>query len=201
MKIPSYLSTYLLFLSMLTLVTGMSQEMQEVSILEADASWGKEVIKFPVAWAPKMTMEGFEELRFAPGWSDITSEQFWTYILAWNIKTKNPLTPTEIETNLENYFDGLMKPNHWAISFPEPLVLFVKNEKQRTRKYFIGKMKYFDGFHTGKVITTNIKAEQFFCNQTNRTIVIFRISPKELDHPVWDTLATIKRKPTSCESK
>jgi hypothetical protein len=180
---------------------GMSQGLQIVSILEADSLWRKEIIKLPVEWAPNITINGFEELRFASGWSGVNSDQFWSYALAWDIKATAPLPYKEIELNLENYFDGLMKPNHWAASFPEPLVLFIKPIKQNTPNCFQREMEYFDGFHTGKVMTENIMAEQFYCKETGKTVVVFRISPKALEHPIWAELASIKKKPAHCGSQ
>ncbi len=190
----------LLYITLLISTAALCQDLQDLSILAADASYGKEIIKLPVDWAPNMNIEGFEELRFSPGWNELESPQFWSYVLAWNIKRPSPLSTSEIEQNLEQYFDGLMKPNHWATAFPEPVVVLFPSEDKNTKQQFKGRMKYFDGFYTGKMMTTYILAEQTFCATTQRAIVVFRISPKTIDHEVWKELATIQKKPNSCNS-
>jgi len=176
-----------------------SQNETEPSILSAHENWRKEVIKFPIEWAPNLKLKGFEELRFAPAWSDPESDQFWSTVMAWKVNASNKLTKQEIENNFEAYFDGLMKPNHWATTFPRPTVLFIPNPEKEEPQLLIGKMKFFDGFHTGKLMTQNIKVEQHFCETTNKAIILFRFSPMNFDHPIWEKLNNIIRKPTSCE--
>ncbi len=175
------------------------QDFRESSILSANDNWGKEIIKFPIEWAPKLILEGFEELRFSPHWSNAESDQFWSLIMAWKVNSSDELTTKEIEENFEAYFDGLMTPNHWATTFPKPTVIFVLNPEKDVTHSLVGKMKLFDGFHSGKLISLNIKVEQHFCKNVNKTIIIFRISPKNFEHTIWDELNNIIRKPMSCE--
>jgi hypothetical protein len=176
-----------------------AQQAEALSILKAEENWGKEIIQFPVDWAPGMTLNGFEELRFAPGWADPESEQFWTLVMAWSVASDAPLSTKDITHNLERYFTGLMIPNHWATQFPDP-VLILKNHKNNEESADLtGKMKFFDGFHTGKMISANIKAEQFFCEDKQRTYVLLRFSPKTYDHPVWDALQGIRSISDLCD--
>jgi len=175
---------------------GLGQE-QDLKILKADSLWGKEIIKFPVDWAPGMTLNGFEVLRFSPEWNNPGSPQFWSLVLAWKVKVDTLLTLKEIKHNLERYFDGLMKPNHWATEFsgPEVTLAFSKTEKS---KLLVGKMKIFDGFHTGKTIVINMLARQTYCNDEGKTIVVFRLSPKDYEHRIWEELKAITLLPGSC---
>ncbi|MEX0272802.1 MAG: hypothetical protein AB3N16_00315 [Flavobacteriaceae bacterium] len=175
------------------------QDLTEPSILSASDDWGKEIIKFPIEWAPKLTLKGFEELRFAPFWSDPKSDQFWSLVMAWKVKASGKLTTKAIEDNFEAYFDGLMIPNHWATTFPKPSVVLVQNPERNVPHSLIGKLKLFDGFHTGQRITLNVQVEQHFCDTTHTSNIIFRLSPKYFEHAIWDELNNIVRKPTSCE--
>lgn len=57
----------LLFAVSLAITTfAIGQEVEHLPFLEADSSWGSEIIPFPVDWAPGMTLTGYEELLFAP---------------------------------------------------------------------------------------------------------------------------------------
>jgi len=181
------------------LATAFSQNTTEASILIAEDNWGKEIINFPIDWAPNLNLEGFEELRFSPFWSDPKSDQFWSLVMAWNVDTTHALTTEELESNFEAYFDGLMKPNHWATTFPRPTVVFIPSSEKDSTHSIIGKMKLFDGFHTGESITLNITIEQHFCELSQKSIILFRISPKNFEHAVWKELNAVTRDPSSCE--
>ncbi|WP_422105072.1 hypothetical protein [Winogradskyella sp.] len=175
------------------------QDSIELSILSADDNWSKEIITFPVDWAPNLTLKGFEELRFSPFWSNPKSTQFWSLVMAWKVNATSTLTIEALEDNFEAYFDGLMKPNHWATTFPQPTVVFLPNPEKDSANGIIGKMRLFDGFHTGKSITLNIKVEQYFCETIDKAIIIFRLSPKDFEHSIWNELNAIIRTPRSCE--
>jgi len=148
-------------------------------------------------WAPDVDLIGYEELRFSPSWSDAEREGFWSLVMAWEVNASDELTIKEIGKNFEAYFDGLMKPNHWATTFPSPVVVFIPNPEKEENFSLIGKMKFFDGFHTGKIVTQNILVEQHFFKDLKKTVLIFRISPQSFEHVIWDSLKTMVRKPTS----
>lgn len=167
----------------------VGKEKEELSIFENPNNWKQEIIKFPIDWAPKLKLTGFEELLFTPKWSDPQSDEFWSLLIGWKVNTNAPLTLKEIEYNLYSYFDGLMKPNHWAKKFPEPKVI-LKNHKNS----FNGIMTFFDGFHTGKVITVNIQGDQHFFKDHKKSIVSFRLSPQNYNSEVWNSLNNIKPK-------
>ncbi|WP_299715507.1 hypothetical protein [uncultured Tenacibaculum sp.] len=180
-----FLTSLLLF----QITSVFPQDKNELQIFENKNNWKKEVIKFPIEWAPKFKLTGFEELLFSPNWNKPKNHQFWSLVIGWKIDSKNPISLEEITTNFKGYFDGLMKPNHWAKDFPDPQVS-LKNSK----KGFIGSMTFFDGFHTGKIINVNIKGNQFFDPYLKQSIITFRISPKEYGNPIWDYLNEIKVK-------
>lgn len=175
-------------------IFAFGQVKDSLAIFKNSKKWGKEIIKFPIDWAPDLKITGFEELLFAPNWSDKKDDNFWSLVIGWNIETKKPLPLKKIENNFKGYFDGLMKPNHWAKEFPNPEVNFIKNSDTN----FSGKMKLFDGFHTGKVIDINIEGEQIFCKKHDKTIIIFRLSYKTTEHKIWKTLKEIELKEKFC---
>ncbi len=169
------------------------------TLVNIDKSWGREIIAFPIDWAPKVALSGYEELRFAPGWDQEAHPNFWSIVIIWNVAQQKLLTVSEIATNMEDYFDGLMKPNHWAIEFPEPSIQLETTSEGKTEMTFMGTLCFFDGFHTGKVITVQLQGSQQFCTDTNRSLVLFKITPQEFEHDIWTTLNAIKLLPSSCE--
>lgn len=174
--------------------TVLSQEKETISIFNNTKNWKTEIINFPIDWAPNLKLTGFEELLFMPNWSNPKSDEFWSLVMGWKVSAANPLSLKEIEHHFKSYFDGLMKPNHWAKEFPKPEVNFSKNSD----KNITGKMKLFDGFYTGKIIEINIQLEQFFCEKQQKSMLIFRLSPKEYHHKIWETLSEIQLKKPIC---
>ncbi|MEZ4780003.1 MAG: hypothetical protein R2786_11560 [Flavobacteriaceae bacterium] len=173
----------------------LSQETTQ-AILTPNTPWVKEIISFPTPWAPKLTVQGFEELRFAPGWKNPKSDAFWTLVMSWNIDSEEPITAKTIEHYLESYYDGLMTPNHWATTFPPPNALF---QESTTANQYQGKIKLFDGFHTGAMMTMHVLAEVTYCPNIQRSILLFRISTQEVGTPIWEQLQAITVLPTVCE--
>ncbi len=176
----------------------ISAQEEDFTIVEADTTWRQEIIKFPIDWAPRMNVNGFEELRFAPHWPDKNHEEFWSLVMSWSVITDSEISLEDIKLNLEGYFDGLMKPNYWAKEFPEPKVTFFEFTKTAKGKSFKGTMRFFDGFHTGEPITTHILGSQVLCTTTGKSIIIFKFSPQEYGSPVWDQLNTIEMKDHIC---
>ncbi|CAL2102030.1 conserved protein of unknown function [Tenacibaculum sp. 190130A14a] len=180
------------FATVLFVGMGHAQKKETLSIFENPNGWKQEVIKFPVKWAPDVKFTGFEELLFAPNWSDAKSDDFWSLVMGWKIESSKALALKEISKGFKNYFDGLMKPNHWAQEFPEPKV-FLKEKNNG----FTGKMIVFDGFHTGKVITLNISGSQQYSKKDLISTITFRISPKDKTNPIWNQLDKVTIKETS----
>lgn len=160
---------------------------QDQYLVKADSTWGKEIIKFPIDWAPKLSIQGYEELTFAPQWQNKNHENYWSLIMLWNIKTDKALPRYEIEYNLLHYFDYLMKPNHWAQEFPLPELNITDGSAQNSNA-FNAQLSFFDGFYTGKVITTNITVSQKFYAETKKAIIVIKISPQPYSASIWKTL-------------
>ena len=184
--------TFILILCLFSSFTCLvAQNKQQFAIVQADSTWSKEIILFPIDWAPDLTLDGFEELRFSPNWDKPENSEFWTLALSWKVNTPNTLSLKEIQFNLAHYFDGLMKPNHWATEFAEPKVTLQLTEVENEITHYIGQIDFFDGFHTGKPISTYFNATQRFCKASKSTIIVFLISSQEKTHPIWEELNTI----------
>lgn len=149
-----------------------------------------------------MPYKGAEEARFPKGWSDVESRNFWSYVFAWQIEYQEEMTTTELEKNIEIYFNGLMdidnrRKSDSSINYS--VALFVQNSApDASAKEYTGKVRTFDGFTTKKPFALNIQVQKYDCPQKNRTIVIFRFSPKPFDNDVWDYLNEVKLADEGC---
>ena len=197
-KSPLPLKSLLIALLLSVAVGANAQETSQLAIVKADSTWGKEIIKFPIDWAPEITFKGFEELRFAPQRTNMEHEEFWTLVLSWSVQTTKEISQKELEFNFYHYFDMLMKPNHFAQEFPEPELLFYDYDVNNTDTLFKGKMTFFDGLISGKMITVNILGSQTLCKTIGKAYVIFKISPQQFTHPIWEKLEKITLKDDNC---
>jgi len=170
------------------------------SILSAPDNWQSEIIPFPLGFAPAIGFVGFEDLRFSPGWSDSTSQEFWAYSFAWYIEMDSAMTESKLTESFNIYYDGLMgvvfknqADTTNSTQLDKTLCLFVK-----TNAGFTGKMRVYDAFFTKDYMTLNIKVKESFCPKTNKQIILCNISPKTFDHAVWKIFNDVRLK-VKCE--
>lgn len=169
--------------------------------LSADPDLAKELLQLPVDFAPAMTFKGLEDLRFLKGWNKADSLTYWSYAFAWDVDQKTPLTKLDFETNLNLYFDGLMRLEQRSKEYNVPMTSskFRKSKNVNGIIYYTGEIKTFDGFFEMKPLTFNVRAEQHYCPNIERTIVLFKFSPQDYDSRVWNDLDNIKIPNDICE--
>jgi len=163
-------------------------------IIKAPETWNSELINFPLAFAPEIQLEGFEDIRFAPGWADPSSDQFWTYHFTWVLEKPVELDAASLESTLTLYFDGLAKTvldqtsdNSVTEEPAQPICQF-----QGTGNRFTGTVKIFDAFHTMNVITLNIIVRERNCTASGKQLISFELSPKPFDHQIWNIFKNVQ---------
>ena len=184
--------TIILLLSNSILLSG--QEKEHLFFLETDSTWRKEMFIFPIGFARDINYKGVEDARFPVGWEKQDSPNFWSYAFAWNIEHSEAITETELEVDLQKYFNGLMK---WQKTSVEVL----KKEETNNRAEYKGKVKTKDAFFTKEPMTLNVLIEKIYCEQQKKSIILFRFSPKEFGDDVWQKLeeVTLPVSIASCE--
>lgn len=168
---------------------------QEIeTVLSAPDNWQSEIIPFPLGFAQEIDFVGFEDLRFAPKWSDSTSHEFWAYSFVWYIEKGPAMSEDKLTETFNLYYDGLMgvnvnskADNANSPKLDKTLCLFLETDDG-----FIGKMRVYDRFFTKDYITLNIKVKETFCPEMNKQIILCDISPKDLEHEVWEIFDDVK---------
>ena len=183
---------FFLFATCSVIIFGQEKE----TVLSAPDNWQSEIIPFPMGFAPTIDFVGFEDLRFAPGWSDSTSQELWTYMFVWYIEMDSAMTESKLTESFNSYYDGLMgidfKNQADTTNFNQldkTLCLFVK-----TNEGFSGKMRVYDAFFGKDYMILNIKVKESFCPKTNKQIIVCEISPKAFDHETWAIFDDVKLK-------
>lgn len=175
----------ILFIFTISSLITIGQESE--SVLSAPDNWKSEIIPFPLGFAQEIDFVGFEDLRFAPNWTDSTSQEFWTYTFVWYIEKGPAMTENKLTETFNMYYDGLMgvdqnneTDNASSIKLDKTQCSFIK-----TNDGFTGKMRVYDRFFTKDYMTLNIKVKETFCPEMNKQIILCDISPKEFSHEVW----------------
>jgi hypothetical protein len=184
-------------------IYSFGQQKEEINLLQADSTWGKEIIQVPFWFAPEINFNGHEDIRFAKGWGDINSAGFWTYVFAWDIDLKTQPTTVFFEDNLKLYFDGLMKVvnEDTLITIPKTKAALIVKEQKDMIPTFAGTIETYDAFTTKKMISLNVVIESYYCKKTKTFIPLFRFSPKDYNHKSWEMLNQVALRANLCNYK
>jgi len=170
----------------------IKMEQETIDLLITDSIWTKETFTFPIRFAKNINYKGFEEAQFPKGWSSKESSNFWSYVFVWNIEGNQINSEKELEADLKSYFDGLMGSQN-------TLTQCSRNENSIKNTSYIGKVNFFDNLRTKQDVVLNVKIEKQYCKKTNKSLIVFRFSPKEFSHKVWNTLEEITLLANACD--
>ncbi|MCX6319462.1 MAG: hypothetical protein NTW29_19450 [Bacteroidetes bacterium] len=157
------------------------------------AGWTIERFPIPIQFAPQIPYKGVEDVRFAPGWGNSASEEYWSYVFLWWVEGKQQLDTALIRKYLFSYYNGLIEDNIRRRSIPASKVVTTtvqvkameKTSKEET--CFSGSVKMLD-YMQQIPITLNFKAKAMYCETAGHTAIFFEISPKPTTHQVWKNL-------------
>ncbi|WP_020534560.1 serine hydrolase [Lewinella cohaerens] len=169
--------TSLLFCSFLL----RGQENEHLFFLETDTSWRKEMFIFPINFARDIDYQGVEDARFPRGWEEQDSPNFWSYAYAWNLENSGDVTEADLETSLQKYFVGLMRWEETSVQL-----------STTNNAVFTGVVKTMDAFFTKEPMDLNVLVEKTYCEEKNKSIILFRFSPKGFEADVWNKLKEVQ---------
>lgn len=182
-------------LILFTLFASISFGQKHKSVLKAPKTWLTEIIPFPLSFAPSIPYKGYEDLRFAPNWSDSTHANFWTYMFVWYIEKDVPVTTENLTKYFNAYYNGLMRiDSRNETQFKDAPLNHTISKFEKTTTGFNGTMEVYDGFFTKQYMTLNIKVEETFCPKKNKQIIRCDVSRQNFDHPVWQLFTQVKLK-------
>lgn len=174
----------------------------KAKLIEAPDDWSKESFSLPPSFASSIKFSGVEEVRFAPGWADKSSSEFWTYTFAWYLSGNAKLTENLLEELMEDYFNGLTvevgKSNGIASeSITKSTASFSSTKTRSNQQSFKGTIDLYDVFFTHKPINLKVKVKEFYCPEIDKHLIVFSFSPMEFDHKVWEIFTKVSS-PEDC---
>ncbi|MTI31616.1 hypothetical protein [Xanthovirga aplysinae] len=175
------------------------QEKQKPQYLLEPSDWGFEHIDFPLDFAPNISYEGFEELRFAPGMFDPSSEDYFTYAFVLALKNQNRISKKEIIDFLHAYYKGLSrsvaKSKNQEVDVSKIQVTEKRWVKEGSRKVLLVKMSFLDTFSDGREIPLFLEIELIPQNSKNHLLLFALASTfSDKDSETWASLYEIRKK-------
>ncbi len=180
----------LLPIVLLSFSPAYSQESKSETVLTSPDTWGPEIFSFPLEFAPSIDYQGFEDIRFAPGWSDTTANDYFTYTFVWYLDGDPKLTTDKLTDHVKAYFGGLMSGTSGRDDLPVVTASFTKRQNDT----YAGFVDTYDAFFKKTDMTLHISVESTYCKSTGKYIVWFKLSPKPLEDSLWQMFDTVRLK-------
>lgn len=162
-------------------------------LLPIPKDWTVERFLIPISFAPQISYKGVEDIRFAPGWANVKSEEYWTYAFLWYLDNPPKINADIIAGNLSAYYTGLIKINTDTTKYPAQQATKTTTafKKISTHKddleTYAGTIKMLD-YMMRKPITLNCIVHLKLCKEGNKTILFYELSPKPFTHSNWVNL-------------
>jgi hypothetical protein len=184
----------------LALSTAFIIKAQEVKpeLLKQPANWQFERFNLPPAFAPEITYNGFEELRFAPGMFKKDSLDYFTYAFVVSIDSLKNISPEDIRVYLLRYYKGLCSnvatTNKLTID-TAAIAVITGNKKKladgQTIYDFI--LNVFGVFADAGPVKLNMEVKVLSKKGYQRTYLLFITSPQPKTSSVWEKLYQVQR--------
>jgi hypothetical protein len=161
--------------------------------LDVPDGWSSEAFLIPIEFAPSIPYKGVEDLRFAPGWSDVKSPEYWTYAFLWYLDKSPEVNAEIISKNLKDYYSGLIKSSVDKRKTPSEKIIPVKTSLAKIdpisgdNETYSGTIHLFD-YMNQKPLTLNCIVHKKTCVGQSKTFIFFEISPKPIGEGVWKGL-------------
>lgn len=168
-----------------------AQEVELPFSMPIPTGWRTETLPFPLEFAPDLPYSGLEELRFAPGMFEETSEELWSYAFVWWIGEAEPVDAASLTLHLEAYFRGLAHAVGESRGFEVGNATFGAEIEDHGDGRFAGHAETFDAFVTRGQMNLKLRGRVLECPSQASRAVLFSLSPQPFEHPIWRTLDSI----------
>jgi hypothetical protein len=164
--------------------------------LAAPQGWNIERFAIPIEFAPSIPYKGVEDVRFAPGWADPKSNEYWAYAFLWNLEGSPEISPEITEKNLTAYYTGLIGRNIDRRKIPKEKLVPVKVTLKKTSadegdlQTYSGTVDMLD-YMEQKPIILNCIVHVKSCPGKSNLFVFYQISPQPSTSQIWKDLRNL----------
>ena len=147
--------------------------------------WPSETFELPSNFAPDLP-KGIESLRFAPGWRNPISEEFWSYVFAMWIEEPAP-DAARVAELLDLYYDGLLLGFAGSAGKDIGIDPVQVEATLISPGYFEARMHVIDAFATFEPMDLRVRVSAV-TDANNRTVMRVQVSPQPEEHEIWRSL-------------
>jgi len=154
---------------------------------------------FPLPWSPTIAHQGFEDLSFAPGFDDVESPEYHSYLILWWLDGKVELSKTQLQTEMVTYFQGLANQrghnNHFTPDLSRVTAEYAASGTGpasfggAAATNFAGKVTIYD--RHGNLITLHSEITASHCS-ADHTAVFFEMSKEARPAALWKQLDGVR---------
>jgi hypothetical protein len=162
-------------------------------LLPVPEGWSVERFSLPPEFAKDINFKGVEDVRFAAGWEDVKSVEYWSYAFLWWTEGIPKVNTATLEKSLKSYYSGLIARNITPRKIPDsklmPTVVSIHVTKTNAGdlETYSGMISMLD-YMTQTPMVLNALIHVKNCPDNNHVFLFFEISPKPLADPVWQKL-------------
>ena len=166
--------------------------------LPSPKGWEVERFPIPIDFAPQIPYRGVEEVRFAPGWGEEKSADYWSYAYLWWLEGDPKIDAAALEKHLTAYYQGLVGSNITRRKIPADKLVPTRVQLKSTKAdpddaaTYAGTVAMLD-YMALRPMTLNCRVGVRRCGEQGRTAVFVELSPQPAGHAVWADMKTIKR--------
>jgi hypothetical protein len=169
---------------------------------DAPEDWKKERIALPPSFAPKMKLQGTEEVRFAPGMFQPESDSFFSYMFVFQVQSKPELTQAVIQRELLVYYRGLatavlkgsdvkVETSQFAIKLNQ-VKANNENAKDAGPKRYTGNLKWVEPFATRKPQTLHLEIDAWTSDKPSHNYLFVCVSPQAKKTAIWKSMRELR---------
>jgi hypothetical protein len=154
---------------------------------------------FPLPWSPTVAHRGFEDLSFAPGFDDLNSPEYHSYLILWWLDGKTKISAAQLQADMVPYFQGLAEQrgrnNHFKPDLSRVTARYTGAHAGPATfggapaTYYSGVLTLYD--RHGNIISLHSEAVASQCSPEH-TAVFFSMSKEPRPAPLWKQLDGVR---------
>ena len=173
-------------------------------------SWKGERIELPPSFAPKMTLKGIEEIRFAPGMFKAESDGFFSYVFVFSVSKEQSFSAEVIQREMLVYYQGLAESvlRGKGTDVDTGKFTFTMEQTEPAREtpakivptipvtQYAGELSWVEPFVTRQAQLLHFELQTWSDPTTQRNYLIVCASPKArgaVEEAIWKELRRIRR--------
>ena len=154
---------------------------------------------FPLPWAPTIAHKGFEDLSFAPGFDDLDSPEYHSYLFLWWLDGQPEISAAELQDDMATYFRGLAEQRGRNNGFKPDLSRVAAQYTPspngpsqfggQPAANFSGAVTIYDRHGNLISLYSEVASSHF---ASNHTAVYFAMSKSPRPAPLWTQLDAVR---------